>query len=87
LLQVRFRTEDAKARLASFFVLLVERHKLEVVEEAVRILHAEFKNETFQDANGGQFKASFRFGLAQLFRDTDQGTQVLQIALERLLHS
>jgi len=84
LLQVRFRTEDAKARLASFFVLLVEGQTLETVQEAVQILLAEFQNETFQDARGGHFKSSFIFGLAQLFRDTEDGTQVLQIALERL---
>lgn len=87
LIQVRFRTQDVRAKLASLFILLFPGQTRKTVEESVRILLSEFQSEKFEDIQKRTFYASFQFGAAQLYGgtpDTDEATQLLQCALERM---
>lgn len=79
-LQSRFRSCEVKGQLADLFVVVFPNAEASVVESALDLL----ANEVNQLQIGFNQVPSISYGVAQLPRDTNHGTELLSIALGRL---
>jgi diguanylate cyclase (GGDEF)-like protein len=83
-LLTRFRADDIKAQLADLYVIIFPQKTSVDVQPAMELLSHELAGTTFESRQGDSFAPSVSFGLSELYMDTDNGIELLGIALERL---